>query len=221
VSLSEGISSVPKMLALAYKLTGDRRYAEPLFKWKKWMLENKIVLDKKTNKGGWHLYYDIETGKPIKMAKRKVLPADPRNVRDGGFSGILYRLDKIDKPVKPYVPNEKSARAAFDGAHNYMNYFIDHIDLDAGTWAGGYGPFGKCFSPQTVRVLFLSWAVYVARQLDGQIPWDHRMSSLTMSDWVSLFCHVMPPAELRKPLTHEEIAAAHRLIEKGKNAAAR
>ena len=60
----------------------------------------------------------------------------------------------------------------------------------------------------TVRVQFLSWAVYVSRQLAGQIPYDHRMASLTMEDWISLFCHVVPPAEWRRPLGATEIERA-------------
>lgn len=32
--------------------------------------------------GGWHAYYDIETGRAIRMAGRKVLPADPPHGRN-------------------------------------------------------------------------------------------------------------------------------------------
>lgn len=212
VSLSEGISAAPTALMAAYRLTGDRRYLAPLEKWKRWMLENRIVTDKDKKRGGWHAYYEIETGQAIRMVKRKVLPADPRDVRDGGFSSILKKLDRIHTPDAAYVPAEASGRAALTLGRNYMDFFVNDFDKSVGSWAFDHGPNGKCFSPQTVRVLFLCWAVYLSRQLRGQIPWDHRMSSLTMHDWVNLFCHVIPPGELRRPLSKEELASARALI---------
>jgi len=123
-------------------------------------------------------------------------------------------MDRIEKPPKPYTPGKDAARAALNGARNYMNFFVNDIDPDVGTWAFDHGPHGKCFSPQTVRVLFLCWAVYLSRQIEGQIPWDHRMTSLAMPDWVNPFAHVIPPADLHRPLTKAEIAQARALIGK-------
>ena len=89
-----------------------------------------------------------------------------------------------------------------------MDFFMNDINPQAGTWTFDHGPTGASFAPQTVRVLFVSWAVFLARQLRGQIAWDHPMSGLTMWDWVDIFTHVMPPSELLKPFTAEEMRAA-------------
>ncbi|PIY41773.1 MAG: hypothetical protein COZ05_15195 [Armatimonadetes bacterium CG_4_10_14_3_um_filter_59_10] len=207
VSLSEGISAVPRALIQTYRLTGEEKYREPLLKWKAWMLDNRIESpDEKS--AGWHDYYDVETGRGIRMAKEKVLPADPRDVREGGYTSLLREVDRMENPPTAYTPGEVSGRAALTAQRNYMDFFMNDINPQAGTWTFDHGPTGASFAPQTVRVLFVSWAVFLARQLRGQIAWDHPMSGLTMWDWVDIFTHVMPPSELLKPFTAEEMRAA-------------
>ncbi|MDO9541077.1 MAG: hypothetical protein Q7J98_01985, partial [Kiritimatiellia bacterium] len=80
------------------------------------------------------------------------------------------------------------------------------------TWLFDFGAHGKMFSPQTGRITYLCWGIFISRQLSGQIPWDHRLSSLTCPDWSNLFNYVLPRAELCEPLSKDEIDRATAFI---------
>lgn len=223
VALSEGIDSIPDSLITAYKLTGDRKYVEPLFKWKKWMLANKVH-SKVNGKTGWYTNYDWQTGEPIQMCNDKISPADPRSVGDHGYSAQLKKIDRIDKDIKPYIPSPESAKKRLmknasspDKKYKWnIEYLLNDFNPQYGTWTYDLGPVGKCFSPPTVRILFLSWALFLNRQLKGQIPWNHPMGQLTMFEWADIFNHVMSPKTLYKKLTPKEMAEARKFIARQK-----
>ena len=54
----------------------------------------------------------------------------------------------------------------------------------------------------------MAWSVFVRRQIKGQIPWDHRMATLTRGDWGNPFYYVMAPGVMNKPLAREEAEEA-------------
>ncbi|HRU05997.1 MAG TPA: hypothetical protein P5137_09515, partial [Candidatus Brocadiia bacterium] len=226
ISLSEGIDSAPKQLIRAWRLTGDAAYLEPVKKWHRWMMDNRTFTNKEKTKWGWHDYYDPATGQPFRYEKRKRLPADPRQVSEGGYSALLREIERLDKPVKPYVPSKENAEAllkASEGAGELTNDpvanrlrplpLVESFDWTAGSWVFTQdAPHGPSVSPQTIRGALILHSVFLRRQLRGQIPFDHPLAALGRAEWGSPFYMAMPPRELLKPISPEDVAKARAWI---------
>jgi len=222
ISLSEGSHSAPLMLMQTYRMTGEPRYLEPVRKWKQWMWDNRVFLNEEKTAWGWHLYYDPEDGKPYRMVKGKKLPPDPRGARDGGFTGVLRRADRVERPVKRVTPSIKRAQQilqAVEGMGELENEpitnrlralpLIESFDFQAGSWLYGHDiPWGPGFSCATVRVALVGWSVFLRRQVRGQIPIDHRMATLDREQWANPFYYLVPPAEMEKRLSPDEMRSA-------------
>ncbi|MDO9541557.1 MAG: hypothetical protein Q7J98_04460 [Kiritimatiellia bacterium] len=224
VSLSEGIRSTPLMLLQTYRMTGDRKYIEPCRKWRQWMLDNRIFTNKEKTAWGWHNYYDPEDGKAFKMEKRVRLEPDPREVREGNFTSALREIETADQPVKKVVPSLESARTivkaeeALPANENdptkkfQMSSVMKSFNWEAGSWLYGNKPSGLSFSPSTIRVAFVARSVFLRRQIAGQIPINHRMATLEKVQWGNPFYRLVPPQDLEKPLTSNELAQARAYI---------
>ena len=222
ISLSEGIHSAPRMLMLAYRLTGERRYLEPCVKWRQWMLENRVFLNKEKTKWGWHLYYDPDTGEPYRMSKRKRLPVTPNMAREGGYTYLLREIANVDKPRRKPLPTAEYARRMLrmeehakermgEPVTNRLRTYplIEAFNWKLGTWLFAQDSVtGAKFSPSTIRVALVSWNVFVRRQLAGQIAWDAPDSRMPRLQWADPLYHLVPYAVYAKPLTPEELRAA-------------
>lgn len=222
ISLSEGIHSAPLMLMQTYRMTGERRYLEPVHKWKQWMWDNRVFLNEGKTAWGWHLYYDPEDGKPYRMVKGKKLPPDPRGARDGGFTGVLRRADRAERPVKKVIPSIERAQRILQAVEGMGELegqpianrlralpLIESFDWQAGSWLYGHDvPWGPGFSCATVRVALVGWSVFLRRQVRGQIPIDHRLATLDRSQWANPFYYLVPPRDMEKRLSPDEIRRA-------------
>ena len=222
VSLSEGAHSIPRTLIQAYRLTGDMSYLEPCDKWRQWMLDNRVFTNQDKTQWGWHTYYDPETGEPYRMTKRKRLPVDPRSVREGGYTGVLREVAAAAKPLRTRPTaqeyarrcraTEASAKERYgdDAAGRLRLYPLARMfNWDAGTWLfAEESPTGPKFSPSTIRVGLVSYIVMLRRQLAGQIPWDHPVSQMSRVQWAGNMSHLIPPHEMAKPLTRDELQRA-------------
>lgn len=223
VSLSEGIHSAPRMLMRAYRLTGDARYAAPVRTWHAWMMAKRVFLNADKTRWGWYAYYDVDTGEPFRMFKNKRQPPDPRTAREGGYTSVLREIERLDRPTPtPEVPEKRAARllAQEEKAKAIANdpvatrlqplSLVRMFDWDAGTWLFNQGPSGPSMSPATIRVALMCWSVFIRRQIAGQVPWNHPLSTLERAQWGSPFYQLCPPAELDKPLTPKELMGAPR-----------
>jgi hypothetical protein len=223
IGMSEGTSSAPNGLMKAYRMTGDERYAVPVRKWYKWMMDNRVFTNKEKTKWGWHTYYDPKDGKPFAYAKRKRVPVDSKRVREGGYTSVLRRIAKLDKPepkrssaksrAKAVLRAEEQAKEkANDPVANRLRPMplVRMFNWEAGSWLfGARGtPTGGFISPSTVRVSLVCWSVFLRRQIAGQIPWDDPRGTLTRSEWASPFYYLLPSQEMYKNLTPEEIQKA-------------
>jgi hypothetical protein len=204
VSLSEGCTTPARALMQTYRMTGDERYLNPLKKWKIWMERNKT-------RKGWFPYYDIETGNPIMMVEGRIRPADPRLAGDQHMSEVLRELGQIGRPMETQAPNVDGVRMSLKQDRYRVDRLNRMFDMEAGGWLSGEGLQRRVFLPGDTRMLASCRAVFHMRQIRGQIPWDHRWSTMTWSDWRDLY-HVIPAAKLYERLSTEEIVRAQALV---------
>jgi len=228
ISLSEGVHSIPRMLMLTYRLTGDKSYLEPCYKWRQWMLDSRVFTNEAKTKWGWHTYYDPETGEPYRMAKGKRLPVDPTSVREGGFTGLLREIAKAEEPRPAPLPPEEYARRRIAetakekertndpiGNRLRLSSLAQMFDWHAGTWLFSKdSPTGPKMAPSTVRAALVAYDVMLRRQLAGQIPWDHPVSRMTRVEWVGATSHLVPPHVMSKRLSPDELSRARAHIAK-------
>lgn len=226
VSLSEGVHSIPRMLMLTYRLTGDKSYLEPCYRWRQWMLDNRVFTNEAKTEWGWHTYYDPSTGEPYCTAKGKRLPVDPRNVREGGFTGLLREIADAEKPQPAPLPPEEYARrqiAAAAAAREHANdpvgnrlrlsSLAEMFDWTAGIWLfSTEAPTGPKMSPSTVRAGLVAYDVILRRQLAGQVPWDHPVSRMSRVQWAGFTSHLVPPDVMSKRLSTDELSRARARI---------
>jgi hypothetical protein len=222
ISLSEGIHSAPRMLMLAWRLTGEARYLAPARTWRQWMLDNRVFTNPQKTAWGWHTYYDPDDGKPFLMAKGKRIAPDPRLVRDGGFTAVLREIEHVERPAPP--PHDLPARARErvqaeermakrplekNGKRLRGPTLVESFDWHAGAWLSGAArPSGQVLAPFSIRVALVSYSVFLRRQLAGQLPWEHRMSTLGQGDWGDPFAYLVPPHLLARRLTADELRRA-------------
>ncbi len=226
ISLSEGTHSVPRMLMLTYRLIGDEAYLEPCYKWRQWMLDNRVFTNDAKTAWGWHTYYDPETGEAYRTAEGKRLPADPKAVREGGFTSLLREIEDAEKPrPEPLSPEEHARRvtasaaeaqlaAAGEAGAPKLSSLAQMFDWEAGTWLFSKGsPTGPIVAPWTVRVSLVTYDVMRRRQLAGQIPWDHPVSWMKQNEWASPLSHLVPPGVMSVRLSPDEVVKARAHIE--------
>jgi len=217
ISLSEGIETAPIELMRAYRMTGDRRYVEPLAKWRDWMWENRVFSNPEKTAWKWHVYYDPDDGQAFRYQDRKRLPPDPREMLEGGYTAILRQIEKIDKPLPPRVATPATAKSlirAEDDAMSQPEKFrlsamLSSFDWNVGTWTGwDTRPSGFSVFPQSVRATLLCHSVFQRRLLKGQVPWTHPRAAYAQDEWSNPFLFVLTPENLYNPLSAEEIAKA-------------
>ena len=222
ISHSEGVHSVPRMLMWAYRLTGDRSYLEPCYKWRQWLLDNRVFTNAEKTAWGWHTYYDPDTGEPYRTVKGKRAPVDPRNVSERGFTGLLREIAEVEKePRKPISPEEYARRRIADaekakertndpiGNRLRLSSLAQMFDWTAGTWLFSQdSPTGPKMSPATCRAGLVAYDVMLRRQLAGQVPWDHPVSRMSRVQWVGLINHLVPPDVMSRRLSPDELIRA-------------
>jgi hypothetical protein len=227
VSLSEGVHSIPRMLMLAYRITGDTSYLEPCYKWRDWMMANRVFTNDDKTEWGWYTYYDPDTGEPYSMAKKKRLPADPRSVRERGLTSLLQDIADVEKTLPPPLPPEEYARQQIEAAKNAeekandpvanrlrLSSLAQSFDWTAGTWLfSENSPTGPKMSPSTVRAGLVAYDVMLRRQLAGQIPWDHPVSRMTRVEWAGPISHLVPPHIMSQRISAGEISRARAYID--------
>ncbi len=226
ISLSEGAHSIPRMLMLTYRLTGDTEYLQPCYKWRQWMLDNRVFTNDEKTTWGWHICYDPETGEAYQTAEGKRMPADPKAVREGGFASVLREIESAEKPVPAPLSSEEHARrviaaaaealAAADGDPTALKLpsLVEAFDWTAGTWLFSKGsPTGPIVASWTPRLGLVAYDVMVRRQLAGQIPWGHPVSWMNQSEWAGPQNHLVPPDVMSAALSPDELAAARAHIE--------
>ncbi|MCK5801815.1 MAG: hypothetical protein KAI66_03235 [Lentisphaeria bacterium] len=223
VSLSEGMRSPASKLVLAWRLTGDARYLEPVRKWVAWMWANRTYLDEERTKWGWYAYYDSKTGKPIAMSRRKVRFIDsPKGAREMGYTRFLKSIE--DRMAGKYADHAarlktrqaraatlaNSEKAAVAGGKPYRFPLERLFSWESGSWLfwSQDTPAGQVVVPQTIRVALAIDDLFTMRLAKGQVSLEHPYASFTPSDWGSLFSRVVPPLELAKPLSAEERRSA-------------
>jgi len=222
ISLSEGARSIPRMLMLAYRVTGEKAYLEPCYKWRQWMLDNRVFTNEEKTKWGWHTYYDPETGEAYRMVKKKRLPEDPKNVREGGVTSLLREIAEAEKPPPAPLPPKEYARRQIAAAEKEKEYLNDPIanrlrlsplaeafNWEAGTWLfSKESPTGPKMSPSTGRAGLVAYYVALRRQLAGQIPWDAPVSQMSRVQYAGFTSHLVPPHVMSRRLTEEELTRA-------------
>ncbi len=216
ISLSEGTHSIPRMLMLAYRLTGDTAYLEPCYKWREWMLDNRVFTNEEETEWGWHTYYDPETGEAYRTVEGERLPADPANLREGGFTSVLNEIADAEKPRPAHPsPEEQAQRVAAAAAEAEgtdaarLSSLVEMFDWTAGTWLFSKGsPTGPIVAAWSPRLGLVSYDVILRRQLAGQVPWDHPASRMTRSEWASGWNHLVPPDVISARLDPDELARA-------------
>ena len=222
ISHSEGVHSIPRMLMRAYRLTGDKSYLEPSYKWRQWLLDNRVFTNAEKTAWGWHTYYDPNTGEPYRTVKGKRMPVDPRNVSERGFTSLLREIAEAEKePPKPMSPEEYARRqiAMTEKAKERANDPVGNrlrlsslaalFDWTAGTWLFSQGsPTGPKMSPSTCRAGLVAYDVMLRRQLAGQVPWDHPVSRMSRVQWAGFIGHLVPPNVMSKRLSPDELSRA-------------
>ncbi len=216
ISLSEGTHSIPRMLMLTYRLTGEAEYLEPCYKWREWMLENRVFTNEAETEWGWYTYYDPETGEAYRTVEGKRLPADPANLREGGFTSLLKEIADAETPrPAPPSPEEYARRltaaaAEAEGADAArLSSLVEMFDWTAGTWLFSKGsPTGPIVAAWSPRLGLVSYDLIRRRQLAGQVPWDHPVSRMTRSEWASGWNHLVPPDVISARLDPDELARA-------------
>lgn len=213
ISLNEGLTSPPRMLMGAFHLTGSKRYLYPVFKWQAWM-------ERIRQPGGWYSYYDIETGRPIRSyyqeGKRKIVPPDPRSVGDYHMTPVLREIDRLIEPLDSFVSTEESVQEGLEDREERIriDQYNELFDAVIGSWTYRVDSLhAPVFSPASPRPIPLCRMVFLARQRKGQIPLTHRFSRMTRSDWMDVFNHILPRAELYKSLALGEVQEARALME--------
>jgi len=220
ISLSEGIETAPVELMRAYRMTGDRRYVEPLAKWREWMWENRVFSNPEKTAWKWHYYYDPEDGQAFRYQDRQRLPPDPREMSEGGYTAILRQIEKIDQPAPRRAASPETAKAAI-GAEDAailqpekfrLSTLISSFNWDVGTWIGWENnqgrPSGATIQPQSIRGTLLCHSLFLRRMLKGQVPWTHPRAAYDAVEWSNPFLFVLTPENLYNPLSAEEIAKA-------------
>lgn len=92
-----------------------------------------------------------------------------------------------------------------------MKTLLEGFDPVLGSWLGR-GDWKGSFVPADIRAMPLCRMVFLGRQLKGQIPWSHPFSRMTEQDWLDVFHHIIPRAELYRPLMSEEVQKARALM---------
>lgn len=214
VSLSEGVHSIPHMLMLAYRVTGEKHYLEPCYKWREWMLDNRVFTNDEQTEWGWHTYYDPETGEAYRMIEGERLPADPAAVREGGFTSLLQEIADAEKPRPAPLAPEEHARRVVESAEgpdrSEISTLVGAFDRSAGTWL--FSNNAPKVVPATPRVGLVSYDVILRRQLAGQVPWEHPVSRMTRSEWADPWNHLVPPDLMSARISPEQLAQARAYI---------
>ena len=224
ISLSEGVHSIPRVLMLAYRVTGDTEYLEPCYRWREWMLDNRVFTNDQKTEWGWHTYYDPATGEAYRTVKGERLPADPKAVSERSLTSLLKEIERAEEPrPAPPSPEEHervvTARVAAvdgtaDGGIPKYPYLVEAFDWTAGTWLFSKdSPNGPSVAPHTPRLGLVAYDVMLRRQVAGQVSWDHPVRRMNISEWASGWNHLVPPDEMTARVSPDELARARAYIE--------
>jgi len=215
VSLSEGARGIAPALLTAYRLTAERKYLAPLRKWLAWLERNRKY-------GGWRLYYDVETGRPVRSFQHKVSFIDESQPPPGGKlpdPGIATFLrttfEELDSPTTrpaPYAPGPTATRAQLASNRPLIDGTLAAFDPEVGSWPYVQAAQGRCWHPGRWQVERLLWAALAARLLEGQLPWRHRLADRTYpADW-DYFSLLISRRDLERKLSAAEAARANALM---------
>lgn len=208
ISLNEGMTGPPLALLEAYRMTGHVPFLAPVFAWRNWMRDAELPPDPEgMHQGGWYPYYHHLTGEPIKYVNGISVTVDPRDVGRFGMTGVLDAVDDILSPYPSYasdpatIANDISIESTVVAASNTI------FDSAIGSWGFGDTLHGVILSPSTSRLMPMLRALFLGRQRNGGLPYDHRFSAMTRSDWYDVLAHEYARADLIAPLTQTELDA--------------
>ncbi|RRJ95857.1 pectate lyase [Opitutaceae bacterium TAV4] len=176
-----------KALAQLYRLSGDKRFRDPIVECRDWFA-------KKFPDGMMSSYYEIETGRPIRVFERKIYHLDDpkeaaayasffqgvpaRSYRVPDFQGIL---ESAVYPVRE-KPLDKEGAETMLGLTQSQGKMAADTQNEAGVWVyPNYGDtiasIGAGFIPGQGRAFMLLRYIDAARTARGELPLAYRGGS--------------------------------------------